>query len=344
MNEQNIHNGNRIPFESKPPNISSSGNNHKVHRSKADLFAVIIIIIISGSGFIAGYFQNQYGEEVKYYNDLATKAEQNSDQMYDLMQYWIEHDRALYDSASRAFEEVYVNSLEWLDLLNPALNISSEQMYIINTTHLIPIQTALFRAIGYLNDSLVHDLYMSFTFLEPEEDYYLASEIVEGYEFVIPYSDWLSKNLYSIEPMEQFLNTTLVDCGFPPETNMLQRILSDAPEYVFRFEIGKLHDLLFDIFLNEREKAFLYRDQSILAKDLLNKVSLGVSVTTVAIVLSTAMSNRIEQKKYFATVDRLRADIYHNEELISSKSDRIAIPVLILAVGISLAGLILVFL
>jgi hypothetical protein len=71
-----------------------------------------------------------------------------------------------------------------------------------------------------------------------------------------------------------------------------------------------------------------------------SQVSLGVSITTVAAVLSTAMSNRVE-KEYI--ISRVSAELSDDKDKKRFKSDKLSLGILMFALIISLLALLLMY-
>ncbi len=91
--------------------------------------------------------------------------------------------------------------------------------------------------------------------------------------------------------------------------------------------------------LNKVGIAFEIEDEANFMENRGNKFSLGLSIITVAIVLSTTMSNRLNEKKVYDRINLVRSDLLRDPELGRSKGDKFAIPVIIFALIISALGL-----
>jgi hypothetical protein len=80
------------------------------------------------------------------------------------------------------------------------------------------------------------------------------------------------------------------------------------------------------------------RSEITILETLISRIGLGVSLTAVAVILSSAMGNRINQRK----TDRNFEILKQKEGIrIEKKKDLISIPVLIIATLVSLLGIIL---
>jgi hypothetical protein len=96
--------------------------------------------------------------------------------------------------------------------------------------------------------------------------------------------------------------------------------------------------------VEERFKAEQYEVNATIANDIAEGLSIAVSVTTVAVVLSTAMSARIERRRTARQVSLIRADLQDDAELAIPTADVFALPILVVAAIVSLGALILVLL
>ena len=68
-----------------------------------------------------------------------------------------------------------------------------------------------------------------------------------------------------------------------------------------------------------------------------SRIALGVALTTVAVVLSTAMANRLNQRKIEHEFEKIKEK---EGRLINKRHDLISIPVLIIATILSLVGVV----
>ena len=147
--------------------------------------------------------------------------------------------------------------------------------------------------------------------------------------------------LYRVWNSTVYLTSHIFWEEFPQD--MLNKILVDVPKSFFIVDLGLLDELMHRPYWITLDESWIFEDEAIKAQRISEAISLGVSIITVAVVLSTTMANRLNEKKVYDRINLVRADLLKNPELGKKIRDKFAVPVLIFALIISLIGLALAF-
>ncbi len=144
-------------------------------------------------------------------------------------------------------------------------------------------------------------------------------------------------------------NTLFTQLGLYPT---LQTIVDDLDFYIqfdkpdgggsfWQFDFSNAGYLLQIPFQNEVVLQLENADKANTYQSIADQITIGVSVTTIATVLSTAMASRLESKKSDHDISVLRADIIKDPSIIKPSKDKLAIIGLTSALVIAALGLLL---
>jgi hypothetical protein len=336
----------------------------RMGKSTADIIASVIILLISGAGFIGGYFQSNINTNSSLIYDEIADIKEEAEEIKTNIEYFMDEERSLKEEVNDLKHNIYMILNEWFPILDPANNISEDTIRLFNVTSISNIQANLREINGTQGESIVFHMFNFFKLQhEPGEDIFYIP-IAKDLTIEIPKQKWLDHylpfvpeyetdffdeniRLYKIMNKTEYLSTKVFDLDFWndfPYPTILSEIQFDIPDLYFLVDMGLLDDLLstaynekmFELEQKEGEAQFL-EDQS-------DIISLGVSVITIAIVLSTTMASRLNEKKVFDRINLVRADLLKNPDLAQKKGDKFAVPVLLFAFAISIISLVWVLL
>ncbi|MFX1250679.1 MAG: hypothetical protein ACFFCZ_03610 [Promethearchaeota archaeon] len=324
-----------------------------------NLVPVLLVFVIACCGFIAGALQNGFANDAELLDTLQAKHERTADLMSTLIFNLIDRDQARIIEAYRTLgEDVQGLIREWMDLIQES-TLPPEFLAAENITHRIELQVKLDTVDRNMRETLTHALYVHFFVENRDEDFILAEKIVHGFDYNITKAHWegtwnaIFEELDEINQISdvmgekqtvEYINETLFgEISLPP--NLLNQMMAGVLPTLFIIERPEALDwILVGLMVEERFKAEQYEVNATLANDIAEGLSIAVSVTTVAVVLSTAMSARIERRRTARQVSLIRADLQEDPELAIPTADIFALPILVIAAIISLGALILVLL
>jgi hypothetical protein len=172
----------------------------------------------------------------------------------------------------------------------------------------------------------------------------LGNPEVYGFVYRITKERWYLYNgtntIIETIPGGTYINETMTGGYFAD--GVPDYILSEMPNITY-YEFNEIafQLLLYEHLQETRSLAVSTLHSANTTQDFVNNIGLTVSFTTIAVVLSGAMSERLDEKKLERYISRIRADIKEDESLLITRKDRIAKFGLILALIIALTGFVL---
>ncbi|MFX0081810.1 MAG: hypothetical protein ACFE94_08660 [Candidatus Hodarchaeota archaeon] len=301
------------------------------------LAAYGIILFISGTAFIAGLLQENLTSEANLAKQEVADLQDTLERMEAKALFLTNRDIAnTYKSIDIRFEATLVDNE--LDLLNTSLNPNEREVYIRKIVEL------LIYAQGMQNTLLIIHLYRHFNI--STDDFMIAFEEADGYDYFITYEMWQTYNSLYGSPV--YIWTAYDYYGLYFSYPLIQL---KAPQFrphdpdtsleIFIFEGGGIESVL-DYFLYTQireiqdQKNFKSEKANILEAKA-SYISLGVSLTTISMVLASAMITRINHKKMEHEFAILKEIEGRKEEI---KPDIISIPILVIATVLSILGMI----
>ncbi|MFX1533048.1 MAG: hypothetical protein ACFFDI_02325, partial [Promethearchaeota archaeon] len=320
-----------------------------------NLVPVLLVFVIACCGFIAGALQNGFATDADRFNTLQAKHERTADLMNNLIRNVVERDQSRILEAYRILgEDIQGLISEWVQLITESI-LPPEFLGAENITHRTQIRVKLDAVDRNMRETLTHALYDHFYLQNQDNNFLLAEKIVHGFDYNITRGHWdgtwnaIRQEMgYEIsdtmgeKPTGDYINNSLFgETGLP--LDILNQIIAGAPPTLFIIERPEALDwVLVGLMIEERFKAEQYEVNATLASDIAEGLAIAVSVTTVAVVLSTAMSARIERRRTARQVSLIRADLQEDAELAIPTADVFALPILVIAAIVSLGALILV--
>lgn len=294
-----------------------------------DRFLTIIILLISGLGFIAGIFYNTNETEANALYEDAAVYDLRAESMNLFVESLHEKDIELFEGADTAFREARTLTIEWQEIL--VLSLPTDMEKLENTTHKRQIQGKFLEGWNLQVDSTANDV--------AGGGRTLANYFTHRFAYTITEELWSSYNdtypILTPIPAVTFINETV---GGVSE-DLLDQITEGMEHYYF-FEWNKssYRNMLNEPVFEARDLSFQTLQNANLLAGAADSLGITVSFTTIAVVLSSAMSERIDKKKLERYISRVRADIQKDESLLSVGRDRLASIGLILALIIALTG------
>jgi hypothetical protein len=301
----------------------------KRDKKSRDRLLTIIILLISGFGFIAGIFYNTNETEANALYEDAAVYDLRAESMNLFVESLYEKDVELFERADSVFREARTLTTEWQEIL--VLNLPTDMEKLENATHKRQIQGKFLEGWDLQVESTANDV--------AGGNRTLANHFTHRFAYTITEELWDSYNdTYPIlTPIHAitFINETV---GGVSE-DLLNQITEGLENYYF-FELNEssyrymLNEPLFEA----RDLAFQTLQNANLLAGAADSLGITVSFTTVAVVLSSAMSERIDKKRLEGYISQVRADIQKDESLLRVGRDRLASMGLILALIVALTG------
>lgn len=330
---------------------------YKPKKATGDVIASIIILLISIAGFAGGLLQSSYSTDASDEMESVDELREIADEMQTKIEYYIQQEHSLQEEVYELYDEIFEIINAWFPVLDPFNNISEETIKLTNITSVVNIQSKLWKASQKLNESNVHHLYMYFEVFNETEPFRVP--LSNDREFNITKENWdrhyrrqldpefefefeeANQTLYKIANSTDYLLNNILWQEFPKD--MLAKIQVNMPKSFFLVDLGLFSDLLYEPYYIIMGESFDMEMHARYLEDKGDLMSLGVAIITVAMVLSTTMANRLNEKKVYDRINLVRADLMKNPELGVSRGDKFAIPVLITALIVSAIGLLLSF-
>lgn len=302
----------------------------------------LIILLISTAGFAAGVMENSITEDADTWSSRVVDLQEEAELLASEAEYVMDYDFDAIRVAKDVERDIFINLVEWFDLLWANITDLDTQK-VINTTHRLAIESLLWQMGQTLNDTTAYRMYRHFDVEARTEPFVIAMKEPDGVDYNISKEMWEfhDNNSFVFEPIVKFLNELLIPGGFPPNTDILQILLERSPKVLFFPDMRNLHGLYNSPVFMLKGRIFEAEDRANELSNRANKVSLGVSITTVGAVLSTSMSNRVEKE---GIITRITSIINKDEEGKKAKADKLSLTILFFAAGVSLFALFFVWL
>lgn len=309
----------------------------KRNNKSREQILTIIILLISGLGFIAGIIYNTAETEATTLYETATSYELTAESMNLFVESLYKADEESFKTADIAFLEARTLMDEWQDILDLGLPADMENLE--NITHKNQIQGKFQEGFGLQLDTTVMGLWSDFNSSDGIGTRILANYFTHRFVYTITGELWKSyndtyPNLIPI-PAVTFINETVGDVS---EDLLNQITVEWTGLYFFELNESSYRNMLNEPLFEARDLAVQTLQHANLLAGAADTLAITVSFTTVAVVLSSAMSERIDKKKLERHISQIRADIQKDDSLLSAGRDRLASIGLILALIIALTG------
>lgn len=306
---------------------------------KSNTVASLIILVISGVGFLGGYLQSDYETEVENYTSLATSYGEQEQLISDDFQETIAEEQDAHQEIDSIINQIFDKVYLWT-----AINESTTMTPSDKATQQLLVQNSLCatlhtleRAMGATHARRIYDHFE----MQNRTDPYLLAEPDPNAEYYynISRADWnrfkqAGLSTGHLNTSASFLAGRLEAANVP--TDILQALLTCVAPQVFESNMSSTRFLLREPLRELRKNIFEAEEQAAEAQAKADQASMGVSISTVSVVLSSAMKTSVDNKKSAHMV----ANALKSGESVSM-TDRLAVPVLIVAAVISVAGLLM---
>ena len=304
-------------------------------------FATFVIIIVSFASFFGGYIQSSYLSQANQLKEDALLLQADLDRMerkaLNLYQDCIDK---MYEE-NRLFHEAQSLDIEFREL-NNTLNWDQRDGYIWR------IKESIYQSGVYASWNPLSTIW--FHFNQTTNNLVIARENDDGYDYAITHAQFIEYNTNvavnpSIGPLVQ-LRDSADEYGNFFSYDYIQALPFEARPMITDDEKfispGIAYEAKADYFFYtpvhnlQRNITALLEEADILETES-QQISLGVSMTTIAVVLATAMASRIEQQMLEHNI----AVILKGDSAKRVKIDMLGIVLLILALFLAITSIII---
>lgn len=301
------------------------------------VIAVVIILFISGSAFLAGFLQEYYAGSAADIRRDAENLQVILTRMENRALFFLKNDLDFTYRAGDQLEQAHRLDVEYA-YLNYTLTPNERGNYLTKIVSALTSGQTSWQALKFVQ-------WYQYFKAHPQWDKNIATKEDDGYDLIITWERWSSYvdtyglPVKELTPAEFYGNFSSYD-----EIQSLEYRPIDlySDQEIFSKPIHWVESViryfLFDQVMSTQEEIDQMLEEYVNLETQASSVGLGVAMTTIAIVLSTAMANRLNQKKIENEFEKIREK---EERLIKKKHDLISIPVLIIATILSLLGVIL---
>lgn len=300
-------------------------------------YPFVIIILVSFFAFAAGYTQNIFVEKADAFSETAGEHEYNAMRIEQRLRTISNNDATqMFKVGEKSYELVFL-AIEYTTVESTLTEIEKEIYRLDFAKILMERSFAVYSTTTY-------SIHKEFTETSNQE-YIITEESSHGFDYIIERDDWQTYTPLFLVTR----NTLFTQLGLYPT---LQTITDDLDFYIqfdkpdgggsfWQFDFSNAGYLLQIPFQNEVVLQLENTDKANTYQSIADQITIGVSVTTIATVLSTAMASRLESKKSDHEISVLRADIIKDPSVIKTEKDKLAIIGLTSALVIAALGLLL---
>ncbi len=294
--------------------------------------ASVIIILISGLAFAAGFLQEGVLSEAETLKLEVSEQEFDLERIDLRIREIVEDDRISARKASDEFLLAKSIALE-LEITNDTLSVEERDL-LMNQ-----IRLALENFNYFVSLTNIVKMYDFWYTDSNTSDYYFATEDKDGYELVFSKEDYdtfnASKSFLYLVPASVILanwsfSDEIIAYGIiPTEYYFWQsynfREFLDQPLYALQEEISNSKIVISE--LESKGSVFGY----------------GVSLITVTTILASAMATQLNDKEREKEFSEIKAEIFKDKSMIKTKRNKIAMPFLFVALILAALGLLFPF-
>jgi hypothetical protein len=169
--------------------------NKKVKRKKKKVagfttqLPYLIILLISTAGFAAGVMENSITEEAETWSSRVVEFQEEADLLASEAEYIIDYDFDRIWMAEEVRRDIFINLVEWFDLL--WANITDlDTLKVINTTHRLSIESLLWQMGENLNNTVAYMMYRHFEVEARTDSFVIAMKEPDGVDYNISKEMW----------------------------------------------------------------------------------------------------------------------------------------------------------
>jgi hypothetical protein len=298
-------------------------------------FAFVVIVFVSSCAFAAGFVQNNLAERSDDYRETAAGHERNVERMQEKAADIKQRDGDLFLGSLDEIREGVMIALEYMWYYD---NLSLYDRF----WYQIELFNKLIGVNGTNEATLAGQIHYVFQTNPSRQTYELATKEDDGYDYIIKREHW-----EKYPPVIEWTPSSFAEYWkFDTIASLIvtpSDILDQMPDPYVHLEWDNINALFRQPIYEEIDDKEYYQDLADRYEGYVNRITIGVAVTTVATVLVATMTARIADKKNEHDFSQIRADVLKNRALLVSEKDMIAYVVLLLAALISIIGVILPF-
>ena len=300
------------------------------------ILATLTILLISGIAYVAGSFQEDFSSIAAQMHDDARAMEEDLKRMESRAYFIMQRDV----TRIREYNDLLMET-GWVDrefeLLNNSISPEQREIYIRKVAEMLD------QLNSYQSMLLILHLYRHFNM--STDTYWIASEDGEGYDFSITWERWQSfiydyGSPVEIEtPMEYYGSYFSYPAIQALPYQMRPQDHETGAESFIRENAGV--EFLCECFLLSQIQVLQDQidaklDEANANEAVANRISVTVSLATVAMLLATAMANRVNERESIDEIVTLRAEMGQD---VAVERDYSTVPILIVAIALALFGL-----
>ncbi|MFX1511535.1 MAG: hypothetical protein ACFFCQ_03010, partial [Promethearchaeota archaeon] len=171
----------------------------------------------------------------------------------------------------------------------------------------------------------------------PDDKYYFADKETTGFDLIIEREVWENYLPIRSESIANFLSNNF----FPTGTDSEILAYYYTPDYIHAANITQLNLVFLDVTRKIQEEIAILEEDYYKDKTTTERLNMGAILTTVTMILASAMSNRLQDKSTEHSFSVLRGDVLNKKELVILKRDWISIPVLLFSVILAVVGVLI---
>ncbi|NHJ84429.1 MAG: hypothetical protein FK734_03150 [Asgard group archaeon] len=319
------------------------------------ILPALSILLISTCAFVPSFLVSGLNDRL----DNRTQDLSNNQMAYnwvtDEARYIFNHDSSLYTMAWQQ-----INEAQRLDLEFSNLVYANQTDELTNMTYGAMILSHLNSISIMMDQTISFAIHMHFN--ATENAFFEFGVSPSGYLYGVPRIAWEQKPVYIKTTVDHFIKVLFGDWYSNPGEKLFSQITMDLLETNFTVDLQSPFSFLFaiDTVYTLDTASNLYNLTQTQLLDLqaeieylvfqindldtiIGNMQMIISIMTVATLLATAVSGRLEERKLAHKISLIRSDIKEDESIIVSEVDKFSVIILIFAVVIALAGLLYAF-
>jgi hypothetical protein len=305
-----------------------------MERSK--LVATIVVLLISGMAFMVGSLQENYATMALNEKEEVQELQDDLERMEDHAYYIMGRDVTRVREYMDLLTETMLLDVEF-EMLNASFTVEERQVYVRRTIEMITHMQ------GYQNNLLILHLYRHFN--QSSDTYYIAHEDNEGYNFSITMQMWqtfeteFGPPVTVLTPQQYYGHFFMYDLiqargeGFRP-------VDPETDEEIFIIESAGVENFCEYFLLSQvqslQSQINLKLDTVSSLESITDRISSSVGLITVAMLLATVMSSRVDKRKLEKEIVALRADLGKETQL---DKDNLTMSILLIALFLAILGI-----
>jgi len=303
---------------------------------RSQLVATLVVLLISGMAFMAGSLQETYVTQALHEKETVQELQDDLERMEDHAYYIMGRDVTRVREYLDLLAGMTLLDVEF-EMLNASFTPEEREVYLRRTIDtLVQMQ-------GYQNNLLVLHLFRHFN--QSTNTYYIAHEDNEGYNFSITWQMWQAFETEFGSPVivmtsEQYYGHFFAYDMIQARAEGLRPVDPETGEEIFIFENIGIEFFCEQFLLSQVQSlqsqiSVMLNDVSQLESDA-DRISSSVGLVTVAMLLATVMSSRIDERKLENRIVSLQIEMGKEAEI---DRDMISMPILLVALFLAVIGI-----